>query len=218
LKNIIIAGDSFCACDAGWPGMLAKKLDLNLIGYGHGGEHWWGVRNFLTSLNSETLDNTSVIVLVHTNADRIPNTNKELGRVNISNTNPQSDLEKSVYYYYKHIHDSAFLNWAQSAWFKELAQMFTNKKILHLHSFPWSLPLANLLSGTTISPSLMSISLNEIGAKTIELFDDSRLNHLNSHNNYELSQQLFDLVENYQPKPVQLNLARFEQAGNHWVN
>jgi hypothetical protein len=218
LKNIIVAGDSFCACDAGWPGMLANKLELNLVSYGQGGEHWWGLRNFLKSLDTETLNHTSTVVLVHTNADRIPNTNKELGRVNISNTNPQTDLEKSVYYYYKYIHDSEFLNWAQEAWFKEIAGMFAGKKILHLHSFPWSMPLSNLLTGTTVSPSLMSISLNEIGAKTIELFDDARLNHLNHQNNHALTQQLYDLIQNYQTGPAQLKLDQFEQTSNHWIN
>lgn len=216
--NIIIAGDSFCACDAGWPGMLANKLGLNLITYGQGGQHWWGLRNFLMSLDQTTVNNTSVIVLAHTNADRIPNINQELGRIDISNTNPQTDLEKSVYYYYKYIHDFEFLYWAQSAWFKELAGMFVGKKVIHLHSFPWSMPLSNLLTGTTVFPSLMSISLNEIGAKTIQLFDDTRLNHLNHHNNQILSNQLYDLIQNYQPGPALLKLDQFEQTGNHWTD
>lgn len=216
MQYLVVAGDSFCACDAGWPSELADKLNLKLVNYGQGGEHWWGVRNFLNSLSANILDNSAAIVLAHTNADRIPNLNAELGRVDIANTNPVTDVEKSVYYYYKHIHDPAFMSWAQQAWFKELANRFADKKIVHLHSFPWTVSLSNLLTGSIVQPSLMSISLNELGVETMALFNDPRLNHLNTANNQELARQLASLITNYQPGPAQLDLTKFEQLTNHW--
>lgn len=215
MKHIIVAGDSFCACDAGWPGQLAKQLNLTLINYGQGGEHWWGVRNFLNSISPEVMSD-SVVVLAHTNADRIPNLNAELGRVDITNTRPETDVEKSVYYYYKHIHDPAFMSWAQESWFKELADRFADSKIIHLHSFPWTVPLSNLLTGTVIVPSLMSVSLNELGAESMALFNDTRLNHLNTANNQELARQLASLIADYQPGLTQLDLTKFEQLTDHW--
>lgn len=216
MQYLIVAGDSFCACNAGWPGHLAHELNLKLVQYGKGGEHWWGVRNFLNGLNSDVLDNCAAIVLAHTNADRMPNLNAELGKIDKTNTNPATDIEKSVYYYYKHIHDPAFMFWAQQAWFKELAIKFANKKIVHLHSFPWTVSLSNLLTGTTVTPSLMSISLNELGLESISLFNDMRLNHLNKANNKELTRQLASLITNYTPGSTTLDLTKFEQLTNHW--
>lgn len=216
MKNLIIAGDSFCASDLGWPRPLADELGLNLICYGVGGQHWWGVKNFLNSLSPGTLDNSEAIILAHTNADRIPNLNAELSRVDITNTNPAIDIEKSVYYYYKYIHNPEFMSWAQQAWFKELAIKYADKKIIHLHSFPWTTPLSTLLTGITVTPSLVSISLNELGIESMALYNDSRLNHLNTANNQELARQLAGLITNYTPGPAQLDLSRFEQLNNHW--
>ena len=216
MKNLLIAGDSFCSSDHGWPGTLANNLGLNLIRYGVGGQHWVGVRNFLISLSSDVLDNCEYIVLSHTNANRIPNLNVELGRVDITNTTPVTDIEKSVYYYYKHICDQEFLAWAQEAWFKELSIKFADKKIIHLHSFPWSIPLSNLLTGLTITPSLMSISLNELGLKSVTLFNDKRGNHLNTENNQELARQLTGLITNYTPGSARLDVTKFQQLNNYW--
>jgi hypothetical protein len=218
MKYLIVAGDSFCASPSGWPQQLANQLSLKLISYGQGGQHWWGVRNFLTGLSTDVLDNSVAMVLAHTNADRIPNLNLELGRVDITNLDPQTDIEKSVYYYYKHIHDPAFMYWAQAAWFKELASQFADKKIIHLHSFPWTLPLTDSLLGTAVVPSLMSISLNELGSKSMTLFNDVRLNHLNTANNQELARQLGSLITNYTTGPAQLDLTKFVQLIDYWTD
>jgi len=113
-KNLIVAGDSFCSHD-GWPGSLANNLDLNLINYGAPGQHWWSVRDFLNGLSSAVLDNCEVIVLAHTCANRIPHLNAELSKIDMLNTTPVTDIEKSVYYYYKYIYNEEFMSWAQEA-------------------------------------------------------------------------------------------------------
>ena len=218
MKYLIVAGDSFCASPTGWPQLLADRLSLKLISYGQGGQHWWAVRNFLTGLSADVLDNSAAIVLAHTNADRIPNLNTELGRIDITNSDPQTDIEKSVYYYYKHIHDPAFMYWAQTAWFEELASRYADKKIIHLHSFPWTLPLTDRLTGTAVVPSLMSISLNELGSKSMTLFNDVRPNHLNSENNQALACQLSSLITNYTPGTAQLDLTKFVQLIDYWTD
>jgi hypothetical protein len=68
----------------------------------------------------------------------------------------------------------------------------------------------------TVAPSLMSISLNELGLKSLSLFNDTRLNHLNTKNNQELAQQLTGLINDYTPGSVRLDLTKFEQINNHW--
>ena len=196
MKNIIVVGDSFCASADGWPNILAQRLNLTLINHGQGGQSWWNVRNFLNTIDEETLTNTEVMVFVHTNAERILTSNSQIGFVDHS-AEPKTEIDKSIQLYYKYIHEPEFLNWAQQQWFLEINQRWSHKKIVHLHSFPWSLDYGKSLSGIKISTNLCSISLNELGADNLELFNDTRPNHLNNQNNNELAYQLSNLIQNY---------------------
>jgi len=159
MNNIIVAGDSFCSSSTGWPELLAQRLNLTLINHGQGGQPWWNVRNFLNNIDEKTLTNTEVMVFVHTNAGRIPTNNTQIGQVDHS-AEPVTELDKAIQLYHKYIHELAFLNWAQQQWFLEINQRWAHKKIVHLHSFPWSLDHGKLLTGLNISTNLCSISLN----------------------------------------------------------
>jgi hypothetical protein len=217
LKNIIIIGDSFCACATGWPGILAQHLNLSLINHGLGGQPWWNTRNFLNNIDQDTLANTDVIVFVHTNSERIPTNNIQIGLVDHS-AKPKTEIDKAIQLYHKYIHEMEFLNWAQQQWFLEINQRWGHKKIVHLHSFPWSIDHGKLLSGLNIVTNLCSISLNELGVDTFELFNDQRLNHLNNHNNNELACQLATLIQNYAQQTVQLDTNAFDLKITQWFN
>ena len=217
MKNIIVVGDSFCAADSGWPNILAQRLNLTLINHGQGGQPWWNVRNFLNTIDEETLTNTEVMVFVHTNAGRIPTSNSQIGFVDHS-AEPKTEIDKSIQLYYKYIHEPEFLNWAQQQWFLEINQRWSYKKIVHLHSFPWSLDYGKSLSGIKISTNLCSISLNELGADNLELFNDTRPNHLNNQNNNELAYQLSNLIQNYIQQTVQLDTDAFDLKITRWFN
>jgi len=217
MKNIIVVGDSFCAADSGWPGILAQRLNLTLINHGQGGQPWWNVRNFLNTINEETLTNTEVMVFVHTDAGRIPTNNSQIGLVNHS-AEPKTEIDKAIQLYYKYIHEPEFLNWSQQQWFLEINQRWGHKKIVHLHSFPWSLDYGKLLSGINISTNLCSISLNELDADKLELFDDTRPNHLNNRNNNELACQLSNLIQNFTEQTVQLDTDAFDLKITRWFN
>jgi hypothetical protein len=217
LKNIIIVGDSFCASTAGWPSILAQRLDLSLVNHGQGGQPWWNARNFLNSIDQDTLTNTDVVVFVHTNSGRIPTSNAQLGLVDHS-AEPKTEIDKAIQLYHKYIHEPEFLNWAQQQWFLEINQRWGHKKIVHLHSFPWSIDYGKLLSGLNIETNLCSISLNELGIDKLELFNDQRLNHLNDHNNNELACQLATLIQNYTQQTVQLDTNAFDLKITQWFN
>ena len=64
MTKLVIVGDSYCASDAGWPGMLSRLLNLPYVSFGVGGQHWWGVKKFLDTVNVESND---ILIVVHTN-------------------------------------------------------------------------------------------------------------------------------------------------------
>jgi hypothetical protein len=217
MKNIIVVGDSFCASAGGWPNILAQRLNLTLINHGQGGQPWWNIRNFLNTIDEETFTNCDAMVFVHTNAGRIPTSNSQIGLVNHS-AEPKTEIDKAIQLYYKYIHEPEFLNWAQQQWFLEINQRWAHKKIVHLHSFPWSLDYGKSLPGIKISTNLCSISLNELGAYKFELFNDKRPNHLNDRNNNELACQLSNLIQNYIQQTVQLDTDAFDLKITRWFS
>lgn len=217
MKNIIIVGDSFCASSTGWPGLLAQKLNLNLISHGQGGQPWWNAKKFLDVVDQSTINYAEYMIFVHTNADRIPTSNTKIGLVDHS-VNSGTEIENAIQLHYKYIHDAEFLNWAQKQWFRDIGHRWAHKKLVHLHSFPWSLQHADLLTGLNITTNLCSISLNELGAEKLTLFNDQRNNHLNDHNNAELADQLAQLLENFQSESVCLSTDRFDLKTQRWFD
>ena len=197
--------------------MLAQHLNLSLINHGQGGQPWWNARNFLNSVDDDTLTNTDVIVFVHTNAGRMPTSNSQLGRLDHS-AEPKTEIDKAIQLYYKYIHEPEFLNWAQQQWFLEINRRWSHKKTVHLHSFPWSIDPGKSLLGLNIVTNLCSISLNELGIDKLELFNDQRLNHLNNHNNNELACQLSTLIQNYTQQTAQLDTTTFDLKITRWFD
>ena len=215
LKNIIVVGDSFASDPNGWPGVLANNLNLNLLCHGQGGQPWWNVRNFITKLSVDIVENAEFIVFAHTNAERIPGSNEQLGRIDHSKS-PQSEIETAIHLYYKYIHEHNFLTWAQQQWFIEISRIWGHKKLCHLHCFPGSLNHSNLLPGVNITTDLMSLSLNELGTTNIwGLVDDKRSNHFNQNNNMQLGLQIAEQLQDYGNKSVGLDVAKFDQRSNH---
>jgi len=214
---LVVLGDSFCSNEEGWPQQLAEKLGMPLHCVGHPGGHWW-----LSALdlmrNSHIIDRASVIVFCHTNASRIPTENEEVGRVDHGNLRDSEPVELAVKLYFSYIESFDFLNWAQGAWFTDLTTRLADKKVIHLHSFPWSYEHeANLANQVSVSPSLASISLNELGAESFSLIHDHRHNHFNEFNNTELARQLAEIVNSNETRP-KLNLDKFEHVNRNWDN
>ena len=217
MKNLIVVGDSFCA-NPGWPQELARLLDLNLLVGGFGGQHWWSYKNFLDNLTREQLDNTALIVFTHTFTQRIPNLNAELGKVDFYNPDPKKEIDQAVTLYFKHIHNDEYGEWAQQQWFKEIKAKYSSKtKTIHLHAFPWTWAIRDLLGGMQVSPDLSSISLDEIASKEFRLVHDSRANHFSSSNNKTLAQELERLYRNYSQRDETLDISKFDLKSTKWI-
>lgn len=217
MKNIIVVGDSFCSNPLGWPTTLANELNLNLICHGEGGQPWWNARNFLTNLTPNTIDNTEIIVFAHTNKDRLPTANRDIGLVDHSKP-PTTEIEQAIHLYYKYIQDSMFLEWAHRQWFLEISRLWGNKKLCHLHCFPWTLQADELLTGLNVKTNLVALSLNELGIKQCNLFEDTRANHLNTHNNLQLGLQLAEQLKHYSNRSVNLDVTKFDQTISYWLD
>jgi hypothetical protein len=217
MKNLIVVGDSYCACSDGWPKTLATELNLNLICYGGGGQPWWNARNYITKLAPEAIDNAEFIVFAHTNAERVPTLNEKIGCIDHSKK-PESEIETAIHLYYKYIHEQEFITWAHQQWFKEITERWGHKKMCHLHCFPWSLSYSDLLKGLNITTNLSALSLNEVGATHFRLVKDQRCNHFNPYNNNQLGLQLSEHLKNYDIKSVELDVAKFDQATSYWLD
>lgn len=217
MNNIIVVGDSFCATAHAWPSSLASRLGLNLICHGEGGQAWWNSRMFLNTLSADCIDQTEVMIFVHTNAERIPTSNLEIGKINHS-ASPVTELEHAIQLYFKHIFEPEFLYWAQDSWFKEISQRYADKKIVHLHSFPWSRRSEHLLKGLNIRTNLCAISLNELGAEEFTLIHDHRLNHLNDYNNKVLAAQLAEKINQYSEQSMDIDASQYEHKTLRWLN
>lgn len=215
MKNIIVVGDSFTANPAGWPGQLATMLNLNLISYGVGGEHWWGVKQFLDSISME---NTEAIVFAHTFGNRIPTGNKELGKHDFFNLDATDEEQLAVKLYYKYIQNDQFMDWAQCRWFEQISKTWSGTKLVNLHCFPWTWDKRYHLGGINISPSLSAISLNEIDTKEFDLINDGRSNHFNDFNNTELARQLSIIIAEYKIGEIQLDITKFRQLTTRWLD
>ena len=217
MKNIIVVGDSFASDPAGWPTTLANELNLNLICYGAPGQSWWSARNFITKLSSTTIDDTEFIVFAHTNAERIPTLNEEIGKIDHSKKT-ETEIESAIHLYYKYIHEQDFISWAQQQWFIEISRLWGHKKLCHLHCFPWTLNSSDLLIGLNVTTNLTAVSLNELGSTEFRLVSDSRTNHFNQHNNEQLGLQLANFFNNYDNKLVKLDVSKFDQITSHWLD
>lgn len=216
MKNLIVLGDSFCSNSMFWPSYLANALERNLICYTNGaGQSWWDARHWLEHLDENLLDDCDIMVFAHTNADRIPSTNRELGLINHS-VPPTTEIEKSIHLYYKYIHNQNFLHWAQQQWFREISRTYGQKYLVHLHCFPWTLEYRHHLQGLNITTNLTALSLNEIGSKEFALYSDDRPNHLNEYNNEVLAIQLSDLIKKRIVGDHELDHQRFQQKTLDW--
>ena len=219
MKNLIVVGDSFCSSAMHWPTTVAQNLDLNLICYTQGaGQSWWDTKRWLTKLEQSVLDNTEVMIFAHTNAERIPTNNQQIGLIDHSKS-PSNEIETAIQLYYKYIFDPEFLIWAQEAWFEEISRTYSDKTLVHLHCFPWSKKHGELLKGINISTSLTALSLNELGAEELgEIYNDQRPNHLNLHNNQQLGSQLAEIISNNQPGWQSLDTEKFDLKTTRWFD
>lgn len=190
-KKLLCLGDSFCASPNGWPSHLANLLDADFISHGIGGQSWYNIADWMDR-HPDDVAQADIIVFAHTNAERIPTRNIEIGKVDHSKV-PANEIEHAIHLYYKHIHCTNFLHFAQKLWFKHITDTFSDKTLVHLHCFPGhSVEADSLLTGVSIQPPLIELSMLEKDART---FNDQRKNHFSDENNRWLAEQIFHAIE-----------------------
>ena len=148
--DIVIVGDSWCSerdSLGHWPNSLLFELTDITKGTPRGGGfrgcHWWSTRNCL--FNELKLKPAKVVIIVHTQASRIPSdTNRPFTLNNVYTQarllkikNPENrTIYQAAADYYKHLYSANFHDWAERQWFIELDDFLEKKKIekvIHLY-------------------------------------------------------------------------------------
>ena len=149
-NDILVVGDSFCACrsnESDWPTKLAELLSGTYKparGQGFGGCHWWSVRQCLVSeLASST---PKVLVVCHTDHGRIPSDqNFPLNLATVFEAQSRllpsrigkdyRIIQEAAKYYYNYLQSTAWNEWTANAWYKEL------DNLIALHDIPYVIHL-----------------------------------------------------------------------------
>lgn len=216
MKNIIIVGDSFADMAEGWPNQLAELLGLNPVIVSQGAGSWWTIRDKLLDLDYRLIANAEYMIFAHPPSERLNTNELDLLKVNKEQA-PQNERENSVLLHYKYIYSDDFARWAHGAWIKELQHRYSDKQLIHLHSFPSTNYLTPMLKGMIVEPCLAGISLCEMGKTELRYFVDTRPNHFNDRNNTVLAKELARLINNYTAGCVELNTDLFELKTDRWL-
>jgi len=224
MKNLIVIGDSFCLYRGdkypnSWVTQLGSSMDCKVYGEGLDGRSWWKQQEWFDN-NSKTLPDPeqTAVVWCHTSAYRLPcetdaQVNPWVVKINDHN-DPSNDIKSrhdpdgKLFYLAKEFYQSSlfvdkFYAWAMTAWWKELAQTLSPyKKVVHLFGFYDH----NVTDGDRLSllaPNSVVVTNPSLGAVSkCDLKDfaggvgDSRINHLNDHNNQQLARFLKNVLCN----------------------
>lgn len=212
-------GDSFCAdwSDSSWTTILCKKLGItNPVSLGIQGANCW---TYFKKLQ-ETIDQVDIVIICHTQEDRIPNIlDAPLHQYTVEHIKDYPEqLEKygislwtAAQQFYQYIYDETAQRFFYRSIIKEISEITKNKKVIHIFGFNLN-SYKDLVNGVLITPSLLDISINERDIDQKGMWDDKRLNHLNDHNNQELANELYFILDHYESlnnSVVQLNLNNF---------
>lgn len=249
-KNIVFVGDSFCSSFAGpsparrcpyqqssteytWLDQSASALDLNMYCFGFAGRSWWNSRwNLQQHIwgAPDFIDNTSVLVFVHTDSGRFNTVVNDIGNElmypeKLSNLTPRGSLTKtqleqcaeSLKHWVVNLRDNVFQDWCQTQWITEINDRFANLphlKVIHFVAFPSVLSNVAHAQGLLFTTPLIHISLGELVGTDDEVLDkgmvnDRRSNHLNKANNWHLAEVLVDSVRNYEPGHRAIDMSGF---------
>lgn len=209
-SDILIVGDSFAGMrelETDWPVALTKLLVSdysvpnrsrdNLLTYhsvkhrnprgeGFPGASWWSTRRCLLAELDQELP--KVVVICHTEANRIPNDydfgitapSADANMIVVPNTiaaqqNFSPNIAKSAAAYYKYLSSEEYANWAMTAWFKELDEILAMiPHVVHLHCFEphfdGNKQLYQFKTGITSTEILFNIAPDKTGCDPNNVF------------------------------------------------
>lgn len=217
-KRLVIVGDSFCAdrkTETDWPIKLAAMLNIQLKGEGFGGRAWWTTRSWIYN-NIELLDKDTILIVCHTNAERLPNRqhypiNAGILHSEVSsptndlrNVDPNGELFKlAKSFYLSDLYIPEFYDWAMNAWGQELHNLAPRvQKLIHIPG-PGPLPMFQnyhvnsiLIEPEIQYPTLFDLSMKELKNNLKKFYGpDARHNHLSEHNNIKLAEALYAVIQ-----------------------
>jgi hypothetical protein len=224
-NDILILGDSFCAyreAPTDWPMVVSQKLTgQNHIprGAGFAGGSWWSVRQALLKEIKRRIP--KVLILCHTEANRIPN-DYNLGinsssalrgtfsnqhcKEYISEEKLQRIAEASKLYY-EELWSDEYCQWAQKSWFRELDQMIEKwgiPYVIHLQCWPNDYTFKNSI---TIRENLVSIQSHD------PFMVSTLHNHFTDDLNQKFGNKIVELILNYKTGLQKINLPVNYPAG-----
>jgi hypothetical protein len=219
-NDILILGDSFCAdreAPTDWPMVVSQKLTgQNHIprGVGFGGGSWWSVRQALLKEIQRGIP--KVLILCHTEANRIPNdynlginyNSARSGVVDgrqckeyISEEKLQRIVEAGKLYY-EELWSPEYCQWAQKSWFRELDQMIEKwciPYVIHLRCFADSSDYI-FKNSITIQENLVSIQSHDPSMVS------TMHNHFTDDLNQKFGNKMVELILNYKTGLQKINL------------
>lgn len=222
--QVVIIGDSFAAHrtgDSDWPRLLtALQTGVNQEprGQGFAGASWWSTRKCL--LAELEIQVPEVLILCHTESGRIPS-DFDFG-LNVSSVfdsgstikiprgqehNYHPNIKSAAAQYYEYLISNDYVDWAQTAWFRELDSIlfqYAVPKVIHLHCF------APKVRDLSRNPPLDNhvYCFNHGLTNSVPLWDlccdvDQRTakNHFAIDQNTRLAHSLNSILDNYQSMP-----------------
>jgi hypothetical protein len=192
------------------PSQVASHYGYNLYNFAYGGKSWWYSRcvmfNYLRDF-PELLENTQAMVFFHTDSHRL----------NISSKfESDNNTWKTVQKLWKmDLIDEDFQPWAQMQWFKEIDQHFGSVPSIHFHCFPETVQYDSFLPGMRFTTPLIHLSVGELTGSDSEIStqlsdNETRVNHLNAHNNQALADVIINALDNYQPGSYPIDTSKFD--------
>lgn len=204
--DILIVGDSWCSEREylnHWPNNLLFMLtDIPKgipRGRGFPGCHWWSIRNqLLRDLRSKP---PKVLILIHTDASRIPSDINRPFTIHSALKNAQNlnnpdnrSAYKAAADYYTHLYSANFHDWAEMRWFLELDDILSKEKIekvMHLYCIDKHKEQKyTFKNGVTIAYPLIKYITPNTTKMTYP-------NHMTYENNEKMAEFLYNLIMNY---------------------
>ena len=217
MKNLIVIGDSFCvhrdpAYPNSWVSQLGRMTNCKVYGAGFAGRSWWKQHKwFNLNLKDLPAPKETGVVWCHTSAHRLPCDNETQinpwvvrgNKEDLSKFKDSTLLKLARDFYQSPLYVEKFYTWAMAAWWRELAMTLSPyKKVIHLFGFhDYGMADSNRLalvasnSVVVMTPSLGSLS--KCDSKDFHYgHGDTRMNHLNEHNNHQLAVFVKNTLDN----------------------
>jgi hypothetical protein len=204
--------------------LICDHFDADQLLFGFAGKGWWYSRHHMTShldRNPQDRSRLKAVVCMHTDWGRMlisHDTNDLMVRHDDLAVRPSDpDVVKARKFYYTHLWDGNFHQWAMIQWFRELSAMFPGIPVIHFHCFTETQQIQHYLGDDCViyTTPLVQISVGERTGTDDEIrsaisVDEKRYNHFGAENNLALAKTIINDIEDYRPGVQEIDLSGFQ--------